>query len=88
MSAMKEKFLTDYIDEIFELIDGLPEPDQAALVEAVRNIFIRENPETYINWAQPLAERENHPHNETLSCGVRDAYKAIRERAREQKTDK
>ncbi len=74
---MKDKYLGDYVDEVFDLVDGLPKAEQAAVLSGVLNLFIRYNPNEFLEWTEKLVntpkDRRQHPHYDVLMMQRREA---------------
>ena len=67
---MVDKYLGDYIDEMFKLIDPLSDEDKLATAFGFMNLMLHKHPRQFMEWSEPLVtyppEIRQHPHYDVL----------------------
>jgi len=77
-----EKYLGEYIDEIFEITEDLSKANLCAVLEGAKNILIRRYPQDFIDWTDGFMNcphGRQHPHYDVLVQERREAYERLTE---------
>lgn len=73
-----KKYLGEYVDEIFELVESLGAADKCAVIEGAKNMLIHRSPQDFLDWTDSLVncppDRRQHPHHDVLVAERREAF--------------
>ena len=78
---MSEKYLGEYIDDMFDLIEPLSEANKHATAMGFMNLMVKRYPKSFLMWTKPMVNHlphvKQHPHYDVIRELRKEAHGLI-----------